>query len=54
MSQKSDEERVQGLSDKIPKKPDNLKFSEKVMDLSDGSENDVKSNGSYSRRDDKR
>ncbi|XP_057496953.1 protein ENHANCED DISEASE RESISTANCE 4-like [Actinidia eriantha] len=54
LSQKSDEERVQGLSDKIPKKPDNLKFSEKVMDLSDGSENDVKSKGSYSRRDDKR
>ncbi|XP_057511831.1 protein ENHANCED DISEASE RESISTANCE 4-like isoform X1 [Actinidia eriantha] len=54
LSQKSDEERVQGVPDKIPKKPDNFKFSEKVMDLSDGSENDVKSNVSYSRRADKR
>ncbi|XP_052170565.1 protein ENHANCED DISEASE RESISTANCE 4 [Diospyros lotus] len=49
-SQKSDEERVQGVSEKFAEKSENFNFPEKGLNLSDGSENDVKSNSSSSRR----
>ncbi|GMP43731.1 hypothetical protein CsSME_00012979 [Camellia sinensis var. sinensis] len=55
LSEKSEEERVEGVSVKFSEKSDNLKFSEKgMMDLSDGSENGVKSSGISSRRTHKR
>ncbi|KAH7849889.1 hypothetical protein Vadar_024593 [Vaccinium darrowii] len=54
LSQKSDEERVRGGSDKFPENLDNSSFPEKGRSLSDGPENNAKSNGSYTRRAGKR
>ncbi|KAA8520722.1 hypothetical protein F0562_015006 [Nyssa sinensis] len=50
-SEKSYEETVGAVSEKFSNKSENFNFSEREMvKLSDGSENDVKSNGSFSSR----
>ncbi|XP_059634326.1 protein ENHANCED DISEASE RESISTANCE 4-like [Cornus florida] len=50
-SDKSDDGKIGGVSEKISKNPENFNYSEKGMvNFSDGSEHDAKSNGSSSSR----